>query len=171
MALGVVAGQAAGSAAATAGANAVMQNTMNSMVVPGMTEMMAKMTPLTTQLTSTAKDGMLNDAILSGIMGNQAIGQVAGKVGQTSALSAMQGVPANLSFMDKLKGFGGDAMDIFGNENFTNAIDGGTKLFNAWDTHNARNDARDFQDSTLAMSQAAHNRNMAADDRRQNLNF
>jgi len=74
-------------------------------------------------------------------------------------------------FMAGLQGLGQDAMGVLGNENFTNMFDMGLKGFNAYDAHQARGDAKAFQDANLQMAQQAHNRNMQADDRRRSLNF
>ena len=61
--------------------------------------------------------------------------------------------------------------NLFGDKGVTNAIDIGGKAYGAYDTHQARKDAQDFQNKQLAMSQDAYNRNVEADEKRQSLNF
>lgn len=70
-----------------------------------------------------------------------------------------------------LSGLGTKALDFLGSEQGTNAINTGTGLFSGWNQYNTGKDYSKLLKAQEARSANAYNRDVAADEKRQLLNF
>ena len=70
-----------------------------------------------------------------------------------------------------LSGLGTNALDFLGSEQGTNAINAGTGLFSGWNQYKTGKDYSKILKAQEARSADAYNRDVAADEKRQLLNF
>lgn len=70
-----------------------------------------------------------------------------------------------------LSGLGTKALDFLGSEQGTNAINAGTGLFSGWNQYKTGKDYSKLLKAQEARSANAYNRDVAADEKRQLLNF
>ena len=70
-----------------------------------------------------------------------------------------------------LSGLGTKALDFLGSEQGTNAINAGTGLFSGWNQYKTGKDYSKILKAQEARSADAYNRDVAADEKRQLLNF
>ena len=70
-----------------------------------------------------------------------------------------------------MSGLGTKALDFLGSEQGTNAINAGTGLFSGWNQYNTGKDYNKLLKAQEARSVNAYIRDVAADEKRQLLNF
>lgn len=111
-----------------------------------------------------------------------ALGQQAGQSAANTALnSASNGMLSNMMSMglpnlntgllSSLSGLGGKIWDTVGSEQFGNAVQAGSSLFNGWNQYNQGKDYSKILKSQEARASDAYNRDKIADEKRQLLVF
>ena len=107
------------------------------------------------------------------------IGSTAANAATNQALNAAsQGMLSNFMSLGTpglssglLSGLGTKALDFLGSEQGTNAINAGTGLFSGWNQYKTGKDYSKILKAQEARSANAYNRDVAADEKRQLLNF
>ena len=107
------------------------------------------------------------------------IGSTAASAATNQALNAAsQGMLSNFMSMGipglssgLLSGLGTKALDFLGSEQGVNAINAGTGLFSGWNQYKTGKDYNKLLKAQEARSADAYNRDVAADEKRQLLNF
>ena len=107
------------------------------------------------------------------------IGSTAASAATNQALNAAsQGMLSNFMSMGipglssgLLSGLGTKALDFLGSEQGVNAINAGTGLFSGWNEYKTGKDYSKILKAQEARSANAYNRDVAADEKRQLLNF
>ena len=107
------------------------------------------------------------------------IGSTAANAATNQALNAAsQGMLSNFMSLGTpglssglLSGLGTKALDFLGSEQGVNAINAGTGLFSGWNQYKTGKDYSKLLKAQEARSANAYNRDVAADEKRQLLNF
>lgn len=107
------------------------------------------------------------------------IGSTAANAATNQALNAAsQGMLSNFMSLGTpglssglLSGLGTKALDFLGSEQGINAINAGTGLFSGWNQYKTGKDYSKLLKAQEARSANAYNRDVAADEKRQLLNF
>ncbi len=156
---GIVANQVAGQLGTKAAQDALLQGLNTSMLDEfGNVVMQNGVIPSIAE--STVTEAGLTDAML--------------KMGTEGGVNSI--APATDAIFDQGgQSWFGNAMDsaesFMGNEAVNNTFDIGMKGWGAYDTYQARKNTQKFQDANLKMAQGTYDRNVAADEKRQAINF